>query len=75
MNKLIKGCVIGGIVYGLMEVGYTLGKGNMLGILKAYGVSATDCVDALSEDNRKKSKFMAKFANIRANYLKSKIES
>lgn len=72
MNKLIKMCVIGGIAYELMEVGYTLGKANMLGILKAFDVSATNCVDELLKDNRKKSKFMAKVANVRADYIKRK---
>lgn len=75
MNKLIKVCVVGEIAYGLMEFGFTLGKGNMLGILKAYGVSATDCVDALSEDNRKRLKFIAEVAKIRADYIKREIGS
>ena len=75
MNKLVKVCVIGGIAYELMEFGYTLGKGSMLGFLKAYGASATDCVDAFSEDNCKRLKFMAKVANLKADHVKRKIES
>lgn len=75
MNKLIKVCAIGGIMYGMMEFGYTLGKADMLGILKALNVLPTDAIDIFSEDNHKKLKFIASVAKLKADHLKSKIES
>lgn len=75
MNKMIKVCVIGSIVYGAMEFAYSFGKGQMLGILKAYNTSAEDCIDLLSSDKRKKARFISRVAKNTAEYKASKIES
>ena len=42
IKKVAKVCVIGGILYGAVELGYDLGKGQMLGILRKYNISADD---------------------------------
>lgn len=74
MNKMIKVCVIGSIVYGAMEFAYSFGKGQMLGILKAYNASAEDCIDLLSSDKRKKARFISKVAKLTEECEASKIE-
>ena len=75
MNKMLKICVIGSIVYGAMEFGYSFGKGRMLGILKAYNASAEVCIDLLSSDKRKKARFISKVAKLTEECKASKIES
>lgn len=72
---MLKICVIGSIVYGAMEFGYSFGKGRMLGILKAYNASAEDCIDLLSSDKRKKARFISKVAKLTEECKASKIES
>ena len=44
MNKLIKRCAIGGIALGTLELGFILGKGYILGVLKACDASATETI-------------------------------
>jgi hypothetical protein len=66
MNKLIKRCAIGGIALGTLE----LGKGYILGVLKACDVSATETITLYSGDSSKILRFMAKLANSTADYLK-----
>ena len=75
MNKMIKVCVIGSIVYGAMEFAYSFGKGQMLGILKAYNASAEDCIDLLSSDKRKKARFISRVAKNTEEYKASKNEA
>ena len=70
MNKLIKRCAIGGIALGTLELGFILGKGYILGVLKACDVSATETITLYSGDSSKTVRFMAKLANSTADYLK-----
>nr|DAV35674.1 MAG TPA: hypothetical protein [Caudoviricetes sp.] len=53
MNKLIKRCAIGGIIWGTLELGFILGKGYMLGVLKAYDISVIEAITLYSGDSRK----------------------
>ena len=34
MNKIVKKIIIGGLVYGIAELSFTIGKGRMLNILR-----------------------------------------
>lgn len=67
MNKLIKTCIVGGIVYAMCDVSYQLGKGRMLGILAKTDVSASQCMDILTDDERLRVKFVEKIAEITKN--------
>ena len=62
MNKFIKTCIIGGIVYVMCDATYRLGKGHMLGILAKTNVSASQCMDAISDDKRLRVKLVSKVA-------------
>lgn len=70
MNKLIKRCAIGGIICGTMELGFILGKGYMLGVLKAYDISVIEAITLCSVGSRKSLRFMTKLANSVADNLK-----
>lgn len=67
MNKLIKTCIVGGIVYAMCDVSYQLGKGRMLGTLAKTDVSASQCMDILTDDERLRVKFVEKIAEITKN--------
>lgn len=58
MNKLIKACVVGGVVYAMCDASYQLGKGRMLGVLAKTDVSASQCMDVISDDERLRVKFV-----------------
>lgn len=74
MNKLIKSCAIGGIICGTLELGFILGKGYILGVLKAYDVSATEAITLYSGDSSKTLRFMAKIANSTADWIKKEVK-
>ena len=59
MNKFIKTCIIVGIVYAMCDATYQLGKGHMLGILAKTNVSASQCMDAISDDKRLQVKLVS----------------
>lgn len=59
MNKIVKKLIIGGIVYGIAELSFTMGKGKMLNILRVMDYSADDAIKLLSEDDNLKVKFIA----------------
>ena len=75
MNKMIKTGAIVSIVVGAIEFGCLYGKGSILGVLKAYNGSAEDCIDALSSDKHKRSRFIATIAKLTSESKASKIES
>ena len=58
MNKQIKDvvkvCVIGGILYGTVELGYVLGKGTMLGFLCKHNLSADDMLIMVGPNTNRK---------------------
>lgn len=76
MNKLIKTCVIGGIVLASAETVFHIGKGYMLGLMCAYeGKKApSDALDLVSNDKRMRSKFIAKIAENTKRNLERKNE-
>ena len=63
MKKLIKICVIGGIVYAVGNVCYFTGKGQMLGLMKKYDVSASETIQVFSNDKKWRLKFISWVAN------------
>ena len=76
MNKLIKTCVIGGIIWASAGTAFHMGKGYMLGLLCAYEGKKTpsDVLYVLSNDGHKVSKFIAKSAENGKRYCERKIE-
>lgn len=60
MNGIVKKIIIGGMVYGIAELSFTMGKGMMLSILRTTNLSAQEAIEVLSEDdNNTKLKFIA----------------
>ena len=64
MNKLIKMCIAGGIVYVMCDVSYQFGKGRILGILAKTNVSASQCIDIISDDKCLRVKLVKMIAKI-----------
>lgn len=64
MNKIIKGCVIGAVLYGVTEFGFEFGKSHMLGTLAKYDCSPNEAISLLEADKRRKLKFIANVAKI-----------
>ena len=64
MNKLIKMCIVGGIVYVMSDLSYQLGKGRMLGVLAKTNMSASQCIDLISDDENLRVKFVKMIAKI-----------
>ena len=54
IKKVVKVCVIGGILYGTVELGYVLGKGTMLGILRKHNLSADDVLTIIGPNTNRK---------------------
>lgn len=59
MNKIVKKLIIGGVIYGITELSFTMGKGRMLSILRTTDFSAPEAIKILSEDDNLKLKFIA----------------
>lgn len=56
IKKVVKTCVIGGILYGAVELGYVLGKGTMLGLLRKHNLSVDDALTMAGlNTNRKRT--------------------
>lgn len=64
MNKLIKTCIVGGIVYMMCDASFQMGKGHILGVLAKADVSASQCIDAISDDKRLRAKLIRMVAKI-----------
>ena len=64
MNKLIKMCIVGGIVYVISDVSYQLGKGRILGALAKTNMSASQCIDAISDDKNLRVKLIKMIAKM-----------
>lgn len=58
MNEMVKKIIIGGIVYGIAELSFTIGKGMMLSILRTTDCSPQEAIEELSGDGNLKLKFM-----------------
>ena len=50
---------MGGVVYGIAELSYTIGKGRILSFLRMTDSSADEVIKILSEDDNLKAKFIA----------------
>lgn len=65
MNKLIKTCIIGGIVYMMCDASFQMGKGHILGVLAKADISASQCIDVISDDKRLRAKLIRMVAKIK----------
>lgn len=76
-KQLIKIGIIGGVMYGIAELSFCFGKGTMLGIVSVHEecFTANDLIGVISDDPRKRCKFMASVAKNKKNSLEKKIES
>lgn len=59
MNKIVKKLIIGGVIYGIAELSFAMGKGRMLSALRVTDSSADEAIKILSEDDNLKLKFIA----------------
>ena len=79
MNKLIKAGIIGGIIYGVSELWFELGKGHVLGVLAAGEnenvLPPSELLDSFSDDNRLRSKIVSKYGKYEKERILKKIES
>ena len=48
MNKIVKGCIIGVLSFGVFEFAGQFGKGYMLGYLAKNNLSADEAIEILS---------------------------
>lgn len=64
MSFFIKMCIVGGIGYMMCDASYQLGKGRILGFLAKTNVSASQCIDAISDDKRLRVKLVKMIAKI-----------
>lgn len=64
MNKLIKMCIVGGIVYVMSDASYQLGKGRILGVLAKTNMSASQCIDIISDDKNLRVKLVKMIAKM-----------
>lgn len=64
MNKIVKAGIIGGIIYGISEVWFAIGKGYSIGLLTACenDYAPSDLLEDLSKNNDFMSKIMTKVA-------------
>lgn len=73
MNKIVKAGVIGGIIYGLSEVCFAMGKGHILGVLitgeDKKVLTPSELLDSISDDNNLTGRIITKYAK----YEKEKI--
>lgn len=64
MNKLIKTCIVGGIAYMMYDASFQMGKGYVLGVLAKADMSASQCIDVISDDKRLRAKLIKMVAKI-----------
>lgn len=67
MNKMLKGFLVGGSIYGVIELGYRFGEGYMLGVLAKVDLSGKECIEILKEDKNFASRFIACVAEWKKN--------
>lgn len=65
MNKLIKTCIVGGIVYMMCDASFQMGKGHILGVLVKADASASQCIDVISNDKRLRAKLIRMVAKLK----------
>ena len=64
MNKLIKTCIVGSIIYAISDASYQMGKGRMLGALAKTDLTGSQVLNAISDDERPRVKFVSMVAKI-----------
>lgn len=64
MNKLIKTCIIGSIIYAISDASYQIGKGHMLGALAKTDLTGSQGMDAISDDKHPRVKFVSMVAKL-----------
>lgn len=64
MNKLIKTCIVGSIIYAISDASYQLGKGRMLGVIAKTDLTGSQCMDAISDDKHPRVKFVSMVAKL-----------
>ena len=64
MKKLIKMCIVGGIGYMMCDMSYQLGKGRILVFLARTNISASQCIDAISDDKHLRVKLVKMIAEM-----------
>lgn len=79
MNKFVKAGIIGGIVYGVSELWFELGKGHVLGILvtgEDKGVlPPSELLDSLSDDGSLTGRIITKYAKYEKEKILREIEA
>lgn len=77
MNKFVKTGIIGGIIYGVSELWFAIGKGEALGMLAAgeSEITPSECLDRISDDKSLTCKIISKYAKYEKEKLLKKIES
>lgn len=63
MEKLIKVCIIGGIIYAVADACYFTGKGATLGLMKKYDKSASEVIQEISNSKNLRLKYVTWVAN------------
>jgi len=62
MNKIVKKCIVGGVIYVMCDMSFHFGKGFMLGNIAKLDVTGAQALNALSDDKRLRVKFIKKVA-------------
>ena len=62
MNKIVKKCIVGSVIYVMCDISFHFGKGYMLGTMAKLDVTGSQCLNALSDDKRWRAKFIKKVA-------------
>ena len=65
MNKLIKACIIGGIIYVISDVSFQLGKGYILRPIIKNNMTGSQIIEAISNDKRLRVRFVKKIAELK----------
>ena len=65
MNKFIKTCIIGGIIYVISDVSFQFGKGYILGPIIQNNMSGSQIMEAISNDKRLRVRFVKKIAELK----------
>lgn len=68
MNKIVKGCLIGGVLYGVLEFGYIIGKIKTLrslAICEQWDIKPSELVNGLKESDRLKTKLIGHISEVK----------
>lgn len=65
MNKLIKTCIVGCIIYAISDVSFQLGKGCILRPIIQNNMTGSQIIEAMSNDKRLRVRFVKKIAELK----------